>query len=157
MLLQSGREASSCHHDQGIKQDLSFFFFFRINEDIFFLRTCIVVWRVVPPVSCRPAIHSSVPLQRGVGPGRGRSCGEHGSSACAGCCAAQHHRAKVRTFSGGAFVFKSLFNPPVLFQWWHGVPTQLAHSRHSRSCEEHQPWLFYFLFPPTGFYSQAKR
>lgn len=47
----------------------------------FWLTLCgvFVVSRSVPAVAVRPALHSSVPLQWGVGLGGGRSCGEHGA------------------------------------------------------------------------------
>ena len=62
----------------------------------FGLSLCVVSCVSVPAVPGRPALHCSVRLQRRVGPGYRRRCGEHGTWSCAWCCASQHHRLQVR-------------------------------------------------------------
>ena len=94
LLLSSRRETGSPHHDQGRVPKHRGSPCGRIKMKVC-LSLC-AASRTVPAVFGRPALHSSVPLQWGVGPGCRRSCGEHGTWSCAGCCASQHHWLWVR-------------------------------------------------------------
>lgn len=91
----------------------------QVNKDMNISLSLSVVSWTVTAISRRPALYSSFPLQRWVGPGCRRSCREHGAWSRAGCCATQHHRLWVRA-DARTHMWSSLFyylnkTPSVLF------------------------------------------